>query len=103
MGKKSQKSTQKSHKNVPSSWVDSSNSSAIYVFSREVNLDREFLEVSPSSDWGVLTPSENSRISSEYGDCAIPFYECTVPVLGILLPFNPVEVKVLKNLEVTLS
>lgn len=60
-----------------------------------------FLEVGPSSDRGVLTPSENEIIYSEYGGCTIIFYKCTFSVWGIWLPFNSFEVEFLNHLMVS--
>lgn len=95
MGKKSQNSSKKSQNNVQSSWVDTAYSSTIFVFSKEGNINGVFLGVGTSSYLGFLTPSQNDYISSEYGDCVIPFYECTFSVLGLLLPFNAFEMEVL--------
>lgn len=81
--KKSQKSAQKSHKNAQTSWVDSIYCSTIYVFARESNLDETFLKVGPSSYWGLLIPSKNDKICSEYGGCAIPFLWMLFLGLGI--------------------
>lgn len=77
MGKKSQKSTHKSQKIASSSWVDFVYSSSVFVFPSNGSLDRAFLEVFPSFDWGTLTPTKDERISSKYGDCGIPFYQWT--------------------------
>lgn len=78
-------------------------SSTIYVCSRDGNLDGAFPEVSPSSDWGVLTPYENDIICSEYGGCAIPFYECTFSILGLDIPFTTFETEVSKHLVMVVS
>lgn len=46
---------------------------------------------------------ENERICSEYGDCPIPFYECTFQVLGLRLPFNAFKMKVIKHMVLNSS
>lgn len=43
--------SQKSHKNVRFSWMDSAYTSTVYVFDRECNLDETFQDVGPSLDW----------------------------------------------------
>lgn len=78
-------------------------SSIVFVFAREVSLDGTFLDVFPSSDWGILTPSENERICSKYSDCIIPFYKCIFSILGIWMPLNGLEMDVLNHLIVALS
>lgn len=84
MGKKSQKSAQKPQKSVLSSWVDSTYSSTLSVFSRNNSFDKAFLEFDPSYDWGFVIHAENYRIYCEYGDCTIPFYECIFSVFHFL-------------------
>lgn len=96
--KKSHKSAQKSQKNAPSSWVDFVYYSIIYVFLRNGILDGAFLKVILSSYWGVLTSTEDEIICIKYGDCFIPFYECTFSVLVLQLPFTTFEIEVLKHL-----
>lgn len=98
MGKKSHKSAKKSQKNAQSLWMDSVYSSTISIFVRDGNLDGAFLEVVSSSDWGVLTPSDNVRICSEYDNYIILFYECTFSILGLCLSYTVFEIDVLKHL-----
>lgn len=40
-------------------------------------------------------------ICSIYGDCTIPFYECTFSIPGILFPFTASEIEVLKHLVIS--
>lgn len=77
-------------------------SSTIFAFAKEGNFDRAFLEVGPSSDWGVLTPNENEWICIVC-DCIINFYEFTFSALGLRPPFTVFEIKVPKHLVMTPS
>lgn len=43
---------------------------------------RPFLMLVHILNWGVLIPSEDERVSNEYGDCATPFYECIFLIMG---------------------
>lgn len=56
-----------------------------------------FLEVGQSLHLGFLNPKVNKRIGSAYGNCVIPFYKCTLSVLGLCLPFTSFETKLLKH------
>lgn len=91
--------SQKLQKNARSSWVDFVYTSVVSFFAREGNLDETFLDVGPFMNWGVLAPSKNERICSEYGDCVNPFYERIFSIL----PFNDFEMGVLKHLIFHLS
>lgn len=95
--------SEKSKKGVCASWKDSVYSSSVSVFAREGNLDGAFLEVVPYLDWGALTFDENERICNEYGDYAIPFYECIFSIQGLRLPFTVFKMEVLKQLIVAPS
>lgn len=77
--------------------------SSIVFFAKGGNLDGTVFEVGPFLDWSALTPNENERICSEYGDYAIPFYKCTFSILGLRLPFTTFETNVLKHLVLALS
>lgn len=83
--------SQNSKEDAFASWVDLAISITTSTFSREGNLEREFLDVSPSSDQGVLIPEESKRIYSEYGNCTIIFYKCNFSLMGLRLPFNSFE------------
>lgn len=78
-------------------------SSIAFVFAIEGNLNIAFLDVGPSSDWGVSDPNKNDRIRGEYDDYVSLFYECIFLILGLQLPFNDFEKEVLKHLVVALS
>lgn len=56
-----------------------------------------FNEAGLSSDWGVLTPSENDRIYNKYDVYTILFYECAFSVMGLRFPFNTFKVEVIKH------
>lgn len=66
--------------------------SSISTFVRDGNIEGVFLEVVPSSNLGVLARNEDERICSKYGNCGIPFYECTSSVLDIRMPFPTFEI-----------
>lgn len=60
------------------------------TFACESSLDRAFLDVGSSLDWGVLTLNEDKNIYSEYEGCTISFYECTFLFLDLHFPFKEV-------------
>lgn len=43
-------------------WVDPEISGTIYIFAHEGSLERAFLEVGHSSNWGVLIPEEDQKM-----------------------------------------
>lgn len=83
--------SQKLKEDVHASWEDLVFSSIVSIFVREGSLDGTFLDVGLPLDWGVFTLGDNERIYNEYGDCAIPFYQCVFLILGIWFPFNDFE------------
>lgn len=84
--------SQKSMKDDFVSWVDLAISITTYIFAREGSLENAFLNMGPSSDWGVLVLEEGKIICNEYKWCVNPFYECTFKVSGLRLPLNNFEI-----------
>lgn len=85
--------------NTSSSWVDYVYSSTIYAIAKVGGFYDVFTEVSSSSSWGILSPSEDDRICDKYGDCVIPFHGCTFSVMSLCLSFTAFEIEVLEHLE----
>lgn len=54
-------------------------------------------------DWGGLTLDKDKMISSEYGGCVVPFYQCNLSILDLRLPFNNFEMEVLNHLMISHS
>lgn len=92
--------SQKLKEDASTFWVDPVNSINSSAFAREGGLKKAFLDVGPSSDWGVLILEEDKRIYSEYGRCVIPFYEYKFSILGIRLAFNSFEIEVFNHLMI---
>lgn len=53
--------SQKSQEGISSSWVYHVISKTASTFAREGSLDRAFLNVGPSSAWGVLTLEKDKK------------------------------------------
>lgn len=101
VGRSSVVTSQNSKEDVFASWVDHVISTIVSTFAREGSLDRAFLDVYPSLDWGVLTSEEDIMICSEYDGCVIPFYWCIFSILGLRLPFNSSEMEVFNHLMIS--
>lgn len=69
-------------------------SSILSAFTKVGGLDDAFIEVGSSSSYGILIITEDERICDEYGDCVIPFYECTLFFVGLLLPLSAFELEI---------
>lgn len=98
MNKKSHKSIHKSQKDILFSLIDPIYFSIAFVFAKQGRLDSAFTEVDLSSDWGIMSPSEDEIICDKYGVCVIPFYDCVFLTMGLYLPFTAFEIEVLKHL-----
>lgn len=102
MCKKLQKNTNKSQKDVPYYWMDVYYST-ISAFAKVGGLDGAFINVDPSSYWGILSLFEDERTCNKYDDFTIPFYEHTFSVVGVCLSFHAFDIENLKHLATTLS
>lgn len=58
------------------------------------------MNVGPSEDWGVLSPTLDQRVYDPYVGCVIPFHECPLSLIGYRIPFNEFEISVLNYLLV---
>lgn len=54
-------------------WVDLAILAIVYIFAREGSPKRAFLELDPSSNWGISIPKEDKKVFSEYNGCVIVF------------------------------
>ena len=73
----------------------------VSVFVRENVFDQSWTNMGPSTYWHVFPPHGNKSLCIQYDGCDIPIHECVLSVICYQLPFNKLEVSVLKHLLIS--